>query len=235
MAVAYGIDISAWNNVTDWQAVKSDPQNIKFCFIKSSEGAGYRADYKSQWDGAGSIGLLRANYHYHHGEVNGAYQADYFMAWATKGELPPVIDFEDADTLRTAEITGAAMLENLRSCLKRIETVWKIKPIIYTGYWFLWACLQESPEYDARWMAEYPIWIASYTGSPDIYPSMPSWMKYKFYQYTSSGAVKGIVGRVDMNVYAGTIEELRAWVGITEPGVLTDKEKLDILWAAHVK
>jgi lysozyme len=230
---ATGIDVSAWNNVTDWQAVKTDPQNLTFVFIKSSEGMGYKANYKPQWDGAGSIGLLRSCYHYHHGEVNGAAQADYFMAWATKGELPPVIDFEDADTLRTSEISGAAMFENLRVCAKRIESVWKIKPILYSGFWFIWQCMQESPEYDARWMAEYPLWIAHYTGNPDVDPSRPSWWPWKFYQYTSSGAVKGIAGRVDLNVYNGTLEELRAWVGILPPEELTDKQKLDILWAEH--
>ena len=102
---------------------------------------------------------------------------------------------------------------------------------------FLWACLQESPEYDARWLAAYPLWIAHYTKDPAIDPSRPSWWPWKFYQYTSSGAVKGIVGRVDLNVYNGTVEELRAWAGIAEPpvpGELTDKEKLDILWTEHL-
>jgi lysozyme len=209
MIRAAGVDLSAWNLVQSWAEVQADPQKFVFCFIKTSEGNGYKADYQSQWNGAGSIGLLRSCYHYHHGEVGGAAQADYFMSWATKGELPPAVDFEDVDTLMLTEVTGAAILENLRACLKRIEAVWKVKPIIYTGYWFLWKCLQESLDYDAHWMTDYPIWIASYTGSPDIAPSMPPWMDWTFYQFTSSGSVKGIVGRVDLDVFDGTAEDLR--------------------------
>lgn len=73
---ARGIDISSYQDPPytklpiDWGQVAT--AGLDFAFVKVSEGTGYRAEYKSQWDGAGSIGLLRSGYHYLHGEVGGA-------------------------------------------------------------------------------------------------------------------------------------------------------------------
>ena len=232
MTQAKGIDLSAWNTVTDW--VQVGKAGLSFAFIKATEGNGYEADYKSHWEGAGSIGLLRSNYHFHRAAVSGTLQADYFLKRATKGELPPVVDFEDAEGLKLSNITGATMLDNLRACLERIESAWDCLPIVYSGLWFIQACLNESPNYNPRWLTKYPLWIAHYTHNPDVPPLKPAWWDWKFYQYTSSGQVPGISGRVDMNVFAGTVEELRTWAGIEKPG-LTDKQKLDILWAEYSK
>jgi lysozyme len=210
---ATGIDISSYQGAPDWNKVKT--ANLSFCFIKSSEGNGYRANYLPQWEGAGSIGLLRSCYHYHIGVVPGNTQADYFMDYATQGELPPVIDFEDSAGIKSG-ISGAQMFRNLQTYLKRIEAYWHVKPIIYTGYWFIWMCQQSSPDYNYQWMTEYPLWIANYTQDPTGEPYRPDGWPWKFYQYSSKGAVPGIEGRVDMDVYNGTVDELRAWAGVGE-------------------
>ncbi len=236
---SFGIDISGYQGVVDWTQVKADPQRVGFAFIKASEGTGgTQPTYKAQWDGAGQVGILRSAYHYHHGEYNGTAQADWFMGQAQKGELPPAVDFEDGETLMTTAITGAAMLENLRACLERIYAVWGVKAIVYTGYWFLFACFNESPAYDARWLANYPLWIAHWTNyGADVtagQPSKPSWWPWRFWQYSSSGAVDGIKGRCDINLYNGTLDELRAWAGLEPAPVgLTLAEKVEKLWAGH--
>lgn len=227
---AKGIDLSAWNQVADWTQVGK--AGLSFAFIKATEGNGYKADYKAHWDGAGSVGLLRSNYHFFRGAVSGTLQADYFLKRATKGELPPVVDFEDGEGLALSSVTGQVMLDNLRACLERIESAWNCLPIIYTGNWYLEMCFAESRSYNPRWLTKYPLWIAHYTNNPDVPPARPAWWDWTFYQYSSSGSVPGIVGRVDQNVFRGTVEELRSWAGIESPG-LTDRQKLDILWAEH--
>jgi lysozyme len=234
MAQANGTDISAWQGEPDWQKVKG--AGLDFAFIKITEGTGYRANYQSQWDGAKSIGLLRGGYHFHRVGASGAAQADYFCNWAQQGELPPVVDFEDGEGLALTEVTGQMMLDSLRACLERIESRWNTLPIVYSGKWFLDMCLAESRTYNPRWLTKYPLWIANYTHDPNIAPLRPEWWDWKFYQYTSSGQVPGISGRVDLDVFNGSREELRAWAGI-EPVVevgKTDKEKLDILWSAYI-
>lgn len=212
---AKGCDLSAWNQVTDWQSVKT--AGLDFAFIKATEGVGYRAEYKSQWDGAGSIGLLRSGYHYLHGEAGGAAQADYFMAHATKGELPPAVDFEDVDTLLSS-VTGARMFEVLRAYCLRIESAWDVTPIIYSGKWFMDMCLNSSNNYNPRWMANFPLWVACYwePRSADKEPLRYDWHPWTFYQWTSSGAIPGIVGRVDLNVFQGDRAALRKFAGIED-------------------
>jgi len=222
---ARGIDISSYQEPPyqakpiDWDLVKT--ANLDFVFVKVSEGNGYKANYQNIWEGAKRAGLLRSGYHYLHGEVNGHLQADYFMSHAQRGELPPAIDFEDANTLRTTAITGAAMMENLRVCLAEIENMWAIRPIIYTGFWFLWECFQESPTYDARWMAKYPLWIANYTYDPKIAPAKPSWWDWDFYQFSNQGSIPGIGGRVDLDIFKGTRASLLAYAGVSPTTVPT--------------
>ena len=208
-----GLDWSSWNTITDYQAVKNDPGNYKFVFVKATEGTGYRDPYQVRWDGAGSIGLLRSCYHFYRGSAGSpSYQASYFCNWATKGELPPVLDFEDTDGVKA--IGGVAMLEGARAWLAEVTKLWGVKPIVYSGLWYLQLCWGSSPNYDAKWLAEYPLWIANYTTSPDVEPLRPSWWPWKFYQWTSSGVVAGQTGRADLNVFNGDENQLRTWAGL---------------------
>jgi lysozyme len=209
---AKGIDVSSWNNVTDWQAIKA--AGYSFTFIKSTEGNGYADTDTSKWDGAGSVNILRSNYHFLRLTVSGRAQADWFLAHAKKGELPPVIDFEDGENLMLEEYTGRDAFEIARAFLTRVYEVWGQRCIFYTGQWYLYLCFNESPDYDARWLADYPLWIANYIGGAELEPQRPSWWPWTFYQWTSSGAVPGVVGRVDLNVYKGTLDELRTWAGV---------------------
>ena len=112
MAKVNGLDWSSWNTITDYQAVKNDPAQYKFVFVKATEGTGYRANYQGQMDGAESIGLLRGMYHFYRQAASPSYQAAYFTNWAKKGELPPVLDFEDTDGLKV--YGGRAMFEGAK-------------------------------------------------------------------------------------------------------------------------
>ena len=49
--------------------------------------------------------------------------------------------------------------------------------------------------YDLSQIKDYPFWLANYTETPDFYYGFQMW------QYTSSGSVDGIVGKVDRNLY----------------------------------
>jgi hypothetical protein len=59
--------------------------------------------------------------------------------------------------------------------------------------------------------ADHPLWIAHYTTAC---PNVPTaWSNFALWQYTSSGAVAGIAGNVDRNVFNGGIEELHDLAG----------------------
>ena len=76
--------------------------------------------------------------------------------------------------------------------------------------------------YDKETLDKYVLWLADYTGSPDV--------KCTYQQYTSSGKVPGINGNVDMNYFFGEKQEeeqmgktaqdvlnvMRSWLGYNE-------------------
>lgn len=231
MVYAKGADISAWQGTPNWDVVAT--AGLSFIMIKVTEGTGYLAKYQQQWEGAKRAGLLRSPYMFHRYKAGGIAQADFFMKNAQKGELPPMVDFEDIEALRLPEVTGAQILEDVRKTLERIESVWETLPILYTGDWFLTECLAESPTYNARWLTKYPLFIASYKYDPNIAPKCPAWWPWKFYQYSNVGKVPGVSGNVDLDVFNGTVDDLYAYAGI-EKCAPTDAQKLAILWNDYI-
>src|SRR5512146_2376483 len=201
---AFGIDISNWNTVNDWAKVAKDPQRPTFAFIKSTEGAGHLSyTYESQWEGAGSVNLLRGAHHFFLPQINASSQASWFMGKSRQGEMPPALDLEDVAGAK--QVGGAATFEGVRVWLQNVKAAWGVTPIVYTGMWYLQYLFGLSPNYDARWLAAYPLWIAHWTNygaDPTGEPTArPSWWGWKFWQYYSSGSIDGISGRVDINYF----------------------------------
>lgn len=211
----YGWDISNWQPYIDWKAVKDSAPDLKFVFIKATEGTGFASPtFKSQWDGAGIIGQYRGAYHYHHTEISGKDQARYFLAKATKGELPPVLDVEDAVSLPQNPTTAQAKAAGI-SVYEFTDTVanaWGQKVVIYTGAWF-WNRLF-SYALAASKSCDY--WGATYHNLDDVGPYMSmGWSAWTLWQWTSKGTVVGCPDRIDLDVFHGGIEKFNAWHGYT--------------------
>jgi lysozyme len=237
---AKGIDVSSWNKILSWLLVKA--AGILFAFIKISEGAGYKDVFEDAWDGAGKVGILRSGYHYLRlatpdgRRLSGAAQADWFMSHNRKGELPPMLDFEDGTNLMRTDISGADAFECAWAFIQRVHEMWGVWCIFYSGMWYLQMCINESPEYDFTKFKVCPLFIANYTGDPKIEPLRPDWWPWLFYQWTSSGAVDGISGRVDLDEFTGTPAEFAAWAKVKPvepPAELSDQQKLTLLWSIH--
>ena len=70
----------------------------------------------------------------------------------------------------------------------------------------------------SSWSKDYDLWVAHYNVPA---PRLPKdWLSFKIHQYTSSGSVNGISGRVDMNNFMGTEAELRKYAGLESPEIL---------------
>ena len=55
-------------------------------------------------------------------------------------------------------------------------------------------------------LAPFPLWVAHYTHAC---PNVPAaWSTWTFWQHTDRGAVPGITGPVDLDLFAGTPDEL---------------------------
>ena len=147
--------------------------------------------FERHYQGAGEVDLLRGPFHFVVPE--GWDQAQFFAnALAGRhGELGPYGDLEAAGltSLMVHQFLGEADL-----ALGEVCNVYSRKSLLEK--WGL----------DQGWR---DLWLAAWTGDPDIYPYIPEgWDTYDFYQWTCEGAVAGIEKRVCLDVYKGTAEEL---------------------------
>jgi GH25 family lysozyme M1 (1,4-beta-N-acetylmuramidase) len=203
LPVTEGIDVSHWQNTIDWSRVAASGK--RFAFMKASEGttlvdqtyAGNRAQAKA-------YGMLVGAYHFarpNRTPGDAIAEADYFLAMSqvAAGDLLPVLDLEVNGGLSPVELQ-----EWVKSYLGRIYERTGARGVIYTSPSF-W----RNSMADTTWFAANgyrTLWVAHWTSGPA--PSVPggNWggTGWTFWQYTSSGTVPGISGRVDLNRYNGT-------------------------------
>jgi lysozyme len=209
---ALGIDVSRFQGVIDWTQVPTS--GVRFAFIQASRGSGFDCTVKPDQCGGDpywaanrfsskAAGLRIGPYHRAFAtggtlaaaRADAVAEADVFLAQVgalNPGELLPVLDVEtpfgglDANRLRTW----------VRVWVKRVAKRLGVKPMIYTNA-SSWAATGDTREFAK---AKYPLWVAEWGVSK---PSVPAgfWAGrgWSVWQYTSSGSVNGISGRVDMN------------------------------------
>jgi peptidoglycan hydrolase-like protein with peptidoglycan-binding domain len=89
------------------------------------------------------------------------------------------------------------------------------KPIIYTGrFW--------KDRLGARSSFGCPLWIAEYLQRPHPPPAWPGWT---FWQRTPSARAGGVVGRVDADLYPGTLEQLQRLCVSAHAGEIADESQ----------
>ena len=194
----HGIDISHHQGNINWTEVKATEKQrhpISFVFMKATEGGDYKdRRFAENFHQAGKVGLIRGAYHFYNPNTSPIRQADFFISQVElkKGDLAPVLDIERKPRDK------AQLQADLKIFLNRLEQHYGVKPIIYTSYKYKTRYL-DSPEFDA-----YPLWIAHY------YVDMLSFEgPWHFWQHTDYGTVPGIETNVDLNVFNGSMEELK--------------------------
>jgi len=191
-----GIDVSYYQEAIDWQRVGR--AGIRFAFIRLSDGATLRdARFAVNWAEAKRAGIARGAYQYFRPDQSVEAQAD-LMIDAMRGHqrdaLPPVIDVEIDAGLPAMLVAARA-----RAWIDRVREALDVEPIVYTGS-DLWR------SGGARKLGDQPLWIAHYTqGCPT---TSSAWRRWTFWQHTDRGAVPGIEGPVDLDLFAGTSDEL---------------------------
>jgi lysozyme len=195
----HGIDVSHHQSAIDWADVKAmQVKNIKmgFCFIKATEGFG-RVDpqFRRNWLKAKEAGMPRGAYHFFIASKSGKAQAENFIETVVleKGDLPPVLDVEQANGASVADIQ-----QRVRDWLAMVEQHYKVKPILYTNVDFYETFLAGA--FDG-----YPLWVAHYLvkDKPRI---QRNWL---FWQHSEQGRVNGIDARVDFNVFNGDSSDFK--------------------------
>lgn len=196
-----GIDVSSHQHnespVSDWVAARG--AGTGFVYVKATEGTDY---VNPNWIGdvnlARTTGIRGGSYHYARpsdAPGDAAAQANIF-ATATIGSpaptLAPVLDIEES---------GGLSPEQLQGWVREYLGVLKLRTgrdaVIYTYPNFWRDAMADTAEF-----ADHPLWIADYNGGSA--PDVPGgWDNWTIWQNTSDGAVPGVEGPVDRNVFNG--------------------------------
>jgi GH25 family lysozyme M1 (1,4-beta-N-acetylmuramidase) len=214
-----GIDVSAWQGDIDWEAVAAS--GIEFAIIR----VGYRGYgaagtlcndgyFKANIEGALAAGLKVGVYIYSQAiTIQEGIDEAQFVLDRIGGydiSLPLFIDYEYAGTgigrLYNAHLSKAVATD---ICNAFVYTVQKAgySGAVYAGRNFIWEQLNPS-DLSCLWLAHYV-----YTGSTTNYSG-----DYDFWQFSSSGTVDGIAGKVDMDFWFddGSFGELTGWMSFLD-------------------
>jgi lysozyme len=200
----HGIDVSKYQGDIDWHRVRA--AGIDFAFIKATEGGDHADDrFLDNWRAARQAGMPRGAYHYYYFCRTAAEQAEWFIRNVPRdaGALPPVLDLEWTPRSRTCTHRPApeTVRDEARRFLQALTAHYGKRPIVYTTVDFY-------RDNDLGRMAGYHFWLRSVAGHPSIvYPAQ----RWAFWQYTGTGVVSGIDGPTDLNVFAGSPAQWRAW------------------------
>lgn len=195
-AVQLGIDVSKWNGKIDWEIVKAE--GVDFAIIR----CGYR--------GSSSGWLIEDPYFYEN--LEGAKKAGvkvgiYFFTQATDLveaveeasmvvsligdrtiEYPVFIDTEGAGgNGRADNLDPGTRTAVVNAFCRTIQNAGFDAGVYASRNWYL-------NQLNVDELGDMKIWLAEYRQTPEYEG------RYDMWQYTSSGSVAGIEGRVDLNI-----------------------------------
>ena len=195
-SVVYGIDVSHWQAAINWQTVKKSGKD--FAFIKATQCNNFYDDnFQYNIQQAHKADILAGAYHFADPlNCNPNSAAKHFAAvtkpYLKPGYLRPVLDLERGNEMSTAQLTAW-----VHSFMNTYKSQTGITPIIYANPSYIHHELDSS-------INKYDLWIAQWgVSEPKVN------RKWSFWQYTDSGRVNGIGGRVDLDVYKGSMKSLR--------------------------
>lgn len=198
-----GIDVSSYNKDINWQAVKNS--GIQFAMIRCGY-RGYRTGkivedtkFKYNIKNALANGIKVGLYFYSQAisTDEGIEEANFAINLAKQYNIkyPIAIDSEmsgaetndgRADGLNSVDRTNV-----LKAFCNQIKNK-GYEPMVYASKNWFYNNLQVDR------LSDYETWLAHYTGSANIKSNYK--YNYTMWQYTSSGIVSGINGKVDMNI-----------------------------------
>jgi uncharacterized protein (TIGR03382 family) len=209
-ATIKGIDVSVFQGSIDWARVKAD--GVVYAIIRVSDGLNTPdSQFAANWANSRTAGVIHGAYQFFEPSQDPIAQADMMLAKTgplKADDLPPMIDVEVNDGLSPAATAAA-----VKKWIAHVKAKTGRDPIVYTGFYF-WR-----DSVGGANVLPSPLFHAQYTTAacPDI---AAPWTTWAFWQYSSSGAINGIAGNVDVDRFNGTKAELLAMLG--PPGTCGD-------------
>lgn len=201
-AASLGIDVSKYQGAINWGAVPTS--GVTYAFIKAgSVKNGLDPYFAANMAGAQAAGIRTGVYLYSYAtSVESAVnEALLLLQWIKQYNVsfPVAYDIEDRVQAGLDANTVTAMCNAFCDVIASAG----YHPIVYTGANFYRKHITPALRYDT--------WIAQYGG----YCSIPG---YSIWQASSSGAIAGISGRVDINYMVKDYHSLIIPVGFVQRG-----------------
>lgn len=207
-----GIDVSKWQGNIDWNRVKAS--GVDFAILRAGYGSvSSQKDvtFEDNYQNAKAAGVPVGAYHYSYAkDIAGAKrEAQTFLEWI-KGkqfEYPVVFDIEESATYNLGRNTVSEIIKTFCSIVEAAGYYVSV----YTNKNWLDHVVSDEVK------SKYDTWLAQWTSTPSYVGPYGMW------QYTSSGTVDGISGRVDMDIayknYPEIIKrkQLNGWSGADVP------------------
>ena len=194
-----GVDVSSHQGDIDWDAVAA--AGVEFAMIR----IGFRGYLEGELNedalartniaGARAAGLDGGVYFFSQAisTEEAAREAAWVVAFLEEYDLqlPVVYDWEhvEASKARTAALTDRALLTDCAKSFCEVVKAAGYTPLIYFNVY------QSQDLSDLAALREYGFWLAQYTDGLDFPYAVDLW------QYTETGTVAGISGKVDLNLW----------------------------------
>ena len=180
-----GIDISSHQGYIDWAKVSSD-KDIRFVYIKATEGSTYRSPhYAHNITQARRYGLLVGSYHYLTSTSTIDEQFKNFSTFALKSvqDLIPMLDVEVR-----GHWSRSQLIDSVDKFCQLVEVHYGVQPMIYSTMGFYNKNL--TPHFN-----KHHLYIGRYSSAePEI-----NWEgQYTIWQYSETGIIPGIDAYVDL-------------------------------------
>lgn len=217
-----GIDVSHYQGSPNWTSVHND--GVKFAFAKATEGNYYHdSSYVYNMNNGKAAGVQMGAYDFARPDLISANtEADYFWAFAgghitTDGKsIYPMVDFEVFGG-HVGYGSYTSWFNAWSSRVKSKKTTF-MHPVIYAS-----AC---NGMCDLTTACTLSQWVANYNGQ-NLYTGNP-WSScnccnyvnpctssgWTYWQVSSTGAISGISGNVDLDAYPLSLAELIAYQGL---------------------
>lgn len=192
------IDISYWQQSVDWGKVAKD--GVKGAVLRASYTAqssfslSKDSTFVSKLNGAYANGVAVGAYHYSQAisvaeaKKEAEYICSILLPYKNKITMPVVCDWEFGGRLSSskAKSLGKTKCTEIISAFCDVVKQHGYTPMVYANYSTFSTYLDR-----ATLQKKYLIWLAQYASKAS--------MDYDMWQYSSSGSVSGISGKIDVN------------------------------------
>lgn len=213
-----GVDVSHHNGDIDWKAVS---KSQKFAIIKISEGSTFVSSTRlKNYEQAKRNGVVVGGYHFARlstgdGPLDAEDEAMHFarslkaVGWEKGVDLAPVLDIETG-----MKVDDQYNVSWANSFIRTIKDELGVNATVYTAKWYFDAYMAGADLRSKDLLSNSKVWWANYTTDFQKDPNLRLWTNWDIWQWTGSGSVPGIAGKVDRNWLPGGNSGIQALKGV---------------------